>query len=140
MMQGGRRRRLRGRRKREWTSRSRWRMHGPTGKPRTPSAVKSDHATTGLTRLRCLIASVFVNGLRQLFPGLPILSEESDPKPAALDIPKLHGVDLEEDPWLRLEDLLVTVDPLDATKEFTENLVHYVTTMVSQRQWQAGGQ
>lgn len=80
---------------------------------------------------RVVSGSVFVNGLRQLFPGISILSEETEPDPLVLDMSPLEQLQLEEDPWLDLKDLLITVDPLDATKEFTENLVHYVTTMVS---------
>lgn len=77
--------------------------------------------------------SVFVNGLRQLFPGILILSEETEPDPLVLDMSPLEPLEMDEDPWLDLKDLLITVDPLDATKEFTENLVHYVTTMVGAR-------
>jgi inositol monophosphatase 3 len=36
--------------------------------------------------------------------------------------------ELQSDPVFPLSDLLVTIDPLDATKEFTENLLNYVTT------------
>jgi len=74
--------------------------------------------------------SVFVNGLRQLFPGIDILSEETEPEVKEIRISTVNDVELEHDPWLDLKDLLVTVDPLDATKEFTENLLHFVTTMV----------
>ncbi len=74
--------------------------------------------------------AVFVNGLRELFPGIDILSEETDPEEADVGISGLQSVELEQDPWLDLKDVLVTVDPLDATKEFTEDLLHFVTTMV----------
>jgi len=74
--------------------------------------------------------SVFVNGLRELFPGIDILSEETDPEVEEVGISAVNGVELKHDPWLDLKDVLVTVDPLDATKEFTENLLHFVTTMV----------
>lgn len=77
---------------------------------------------------------VFVNGYRNHFPGIHILSEETDPE---LDVtvrseetqlnPQLaSGVDK----LLTLKDLLIIFDPLDATKEFTEDLLEYVTTMV----------
>ncbi|EWM21106.1 myo inositol monophosphatase [Nannochloropsis gaditana] len=74
--------------------------------------------------------SVFVNGLRELFPGISILSEETDPDLEEVGISAINGVELTHDPWLDLKDILITVDPLDATKEFTENLLHFVTTMV----------
>lgn len=74
--------------------------------------------------------AVFVNGLRELFPGIDILSEETDPEEADVGISGLQSVELAQDPWLDLKDVLITVDPLDATKEFTENLLHFVTTMV----------
>lgn len=82
--------------------------------------------------------SIFVNGLRALFPGIDILSEETDPEPLDLGLSSVQSVKLGDgDRWLDLKDVLVTVDPLDATKEFTENLLQYVTTMV--RRWGGGG-
>lgn len=74
--------------------------------------------------------SIFVNGLRALFPGVDILSEETEPEPLEMGLSSVQSVKLAEDPWLDLKDVLITVDPLDATKEFTENLLQYVTTMV----------
>lgn len=74
--------------------------------------------------------SIFVNGLRALFPGIDILSEETEPEPLEMGLSSVQSVKLAEDPWLDLKDVLITVDPLDATKEFTENLLQYVTTMV----------
>lgn len=75
--------------------------------------------------------SVFVNGLRQFFPGIQILSEETDPEVKHVDVSIVPGVQVANDHWLNLNEVLITVDPLDATKEFTENLTQYVTTMVS---------
>jgi hypothetical protein len=38
----------------------------------------------------CPVGSVFVNGFRQLFPGIDILSEETDPEPAAITLSALQ--------------------------------------------------
>ena len=85
---------------------------------------------------------IIVNGLRDLFPGIDILSEETEPlaDPEGYHrITKLNEIKLDEDALINLSDILITVDPLDATKEFTEagtekceydECVRYVTTMV----------
>lgn len=85
---------------------------------------------------------IIVNGLRDLFPGIDILSEETEPlaDPEGYHrITKLNEIKLDEDALIKLSDILITVDPLDATKEFTEagtekceydECVRYVTTMV----------
>jgi Golgi-resident PAP phosphatase len=81
--------------------------------------------------------AVFVNGYRNHFPGLPMLSEETEPerdthvRSRASSVPAKLLRD--RDRVLDLDDVLVLVDPLDATKEFTEDLLQYVTTMVSNR-------
>eukprot|EP00640_Fibrocapsa_japonica_P002122 CAMPEP_0113934154 /NCGR_PEP_ID=MMETSP1339-20121228/1483_1 /TAXON_ID=94617 /ORGANISM="Fibrocapsa japonica" /LENGTH=351 /DNA_ID=CAMNT_0000935831 /DNA_START=22 /DNA_END=1078 /DNA_ORIENTATION=+ /assembly_acc=CAM_ASM_000762 len=77
--------------------------------------------------------SVFINGLRSRFPGISILSEETEPEPAkviSMAQPKDLPIPLPYDADLPLKDLLVIFDPLDATKEFTEDLLQYVTTMM----------
>ncbi|CBN78756.1 conserved unknown protein [Ectocarpus siliculosus] len=77
--------------------------------------------------------SVFVNGYRHFFPGVQMLSEETEPEKADTKLynPALPaGLRLESNPSLDLSEVLVIVDPLDATKEFGEDLLEYVTTMV----------
>ncbi|CAM9354181.1 unnamed protein product [Laminaria digitata] len=77
--------------------------------------------------------NVFVNGYRNHFEGINILSEETEPEKAdtKLDNPTLPaGLMLESDPSLDLSEVLIIVDPLDATKEFGEDLLNFVTTMV----------
>jgi len=77
--------------------------------------------------------------LLKMWPDLHIVSEEKsdevphqdDIKPINLDteeIEKLLSSSLHSD--VRLEDVTVWIDPLDATKEYTENKLEYVTTMV----------
>ncbi|KAG8319240.1 Inositol monophosphatase 3, partial [Homalodisca vitripennis] len=68
-----------------------------------------------------------------------IISEEEllESKCGQLSSPKLTmqpdsepGLDSLVDEELPVRDLAVWIDPLDATQEFTENLLDYVTTMV----------
>lgn len=77
--------------------------------------------------------AVMVNGLRTRFPPINILSEETNPDAERITT-RASGDDiaslLSENPLLDLSRVLVTVDPLDATKEFTEDLLQYVTTMI----------
>lgn len=80
--------------------------------------------------------------LRHVFPkGLRIVSEEDQAvkKCPETDVgkkfdlnPTVLGNDLDKipDEYVSAEDVTVWIDPLDATKEFTEKLTQYVTTMV----------
>ena len=79
------------------------------------------------------------NSLKYTWPHLSIVSEEKDDK-------KLQGIDAslnllpttDVDRLLRnkidtavpMRDIVVWIDPLDATKEYAQNLREYVTTMV----------
>lgn len=77
-----------------------------------------------------------VYGLKKVFPTLKIISEEHDTRKkddVDIVIPQPYGdIDkvIKDDEAVPIEDITVWVDPLDATKEYTENLLHYVTTMV----------
>uniref|UniRef100_A0A1B6L012 inositol-phosphate phosphatase n=1 Tax=Graphocephala atropunctata TaxID=36148 RepID=A0A1B6L012_9HEMI len=78
-------------------------------------------------------------GLKKAFPSLKIISEEEllEGKCGQLSSPELTmqpqpelGLDSLVDEELAVRDLTVWIDPLDATQEFTEKLLEYVTTMV----------
>eukprot|EP00735_Rhodelphis_limneticus_P009283 TRINITY_DN2661_c0_g1::TRINITY_DN2661_c0_g1_i1::g.26105::m.26105 TRINITY_DN2661_c0_g1::TRINITY_DN2661_c0_g1_i1::g.26105 ORF type:complete len:641 (-),score=161.93,sp/Q29JH0/IMPA3_DROPS/34.31/6e-51,sp/Q29JH0/IMPA3_DROPS/37.84/1e-48,Inositol_P/PF00459.20/6.7e-38,Inositol_P/PF00459.20/1.1e-38,Rho_RNA_bind/PF07497.7/20,Rho_RNA_bind/PF07497.7/9 TRINITY_DN2661_c0_g1_i1:813-2735(-) len=83
-----------------------------------------------VTQADRLSNSVFINGFRSVWPSLAIVSEETDPEPEAIQQPVLNSVTLANDMELDLSRVLVFVDPLDATVEYTEDLLEYVTTMV----------
>ena len=76
--------------------------------------------------------------LLNTWPGLHIVSEEKDNKNSRsiAGIQTLQSDAVQEhltdrfDTRVDKRDILVWIDPLDATKEFSENLLHYVTTMV----------
>ena len=78
-----------------------------------------------------------VYGMSKAFPGLTIISEETDVTPVEYsqikDVLKTHP---EVDKIVRVDEkvpmgqIRVWVDPLDATQEYTENLKEYVTVMV----------
>ncbi|XP_053212838.1 inositol monophosphatase 3-like [Panonychus citri] len=72
------------------------------------------------------------------FPGLRIISEEKDsPEGEGFFLPfgelqdVLYADDVHNLPssMVSMEDLVVWIDPLDATQEYSENLTQYVTTM-----------
>lgn len=73
-------------------------------------------------------------GLRREFPGVTIISEEHDvagdsEAPDITQSASLRGVTL-DDVAVPRSRVAVWIDPLDATQEYTENLLDYVTTMV----------
>ncbi|ETO05422.1 hypothetical protein RFI_31974 [Reticulomyxa filosa] len=83
--------------------------------------------------------SVFINGFKSIFGNdMQLVSEETQPKTEAI-IPQLEFVDtfVGGDRILNKQDISIIVDPLDATKEFTEetdvdgsNMLPFVTTLV----------
>jgi len=78
-------------------------------------------------------------GLIKGFPNLNVISEEDDPEPVDMNtveapIKTNSGVDAiisdGDDVLVPIDEVDVWIDPLDATQEYTENLLQYVTTMV----------
>ncbi|XP_076622708.1 putative inositol monophosphatase 3 isoform X2 [Colletes latitarsis] len=76
------------------------------------------------------------HSLVEAFPGITVISEETSKdcdKVAVSDvrdsIDSLVDYDI-KDEIVNTNDITIWIDPLDATKEFTENLLQYVTTMV----------
>lgn len=79
-------------------------------------------------------------GFKKAFPNLNVVSEEHDHGEIDInEVEKPNTRDIDIDSSLQLNkgnemvssgNLLVWIDPLDATQEYTENLVEYVTTMV----------
>ncbi|EDO35259.1 predicted protein [Nematostella vectensis] len=61
-------------------------------------------------------------GFRKAFPSVKVLSSAT-----ILLNNELQNI---EDEYVPVSNVLVWIDPLDATKEYTENLLHFVTTMV----------
>lgn len=90
----------------------------------------NDPITDADRRSHCIMQQ----GLQRIFPKLKIISEEDDVvcpdvHPFDLDPTVLPKDDMPEE-IVPIEDVTVWIDPLDATKEFTEKLFQYVTTMV----------
>ncbi|KYN04289.1 PREDICTED: putative inositol monophosphatase 3 [Cyphomyrmex costatus] len=74
--------------------------------------------------------------LTEAFPGITVISEETSQdcdKIVVEDIKNsfksIDGYDISDD-IVNVNDITIWIDPLDATKEFTENLLQYVSTMV----------
>ena len=79
-----------------------------------------------------------VAGLKQVWPNLNVISEERDkvdlqeaafPDLDRSEVRRFKVSPLETD-FAATRDLTVWVDPLDATQEYTEGLLQYVTVMV----------
>ncbi|KAJ8715879.1 hypothetical protein PYW08_013164 [Mythimna loreyi] len=78
-------------------------------------------------------------GLKNTFPKLTVISEEHSKSDAscvdqpAVDLeqplPGHNIIDYMYDEMVYVKDVTVWIDPLDATKEYTEGLYQYVTTM-----------
>uniref|UniRef100_L7LV63 Putative inositol monophosphatase 3 n=1 Tax=Rhipicephalus pulchellus TaxID=72859 RepID=L7LV63_RHIPC len=78
---------------------------------------------------------VMYGGLSATFPGLSIISEEhaEGDRNAAADLlsrVRTLGGPSGDDVLVPAEAVTIWIDPLDATQEYTENLLDYVTTMV----------
>lgn len=80
-----------------------------------------------------------VHGFEKAFPTIRVVSEEHDKAnvdASYVKLPKTSPVMLNEnldnleDDFVPYNNILIWVDPLDATKEYTEDLLQYVTTMV----------
>ena len=81
-------------------------------------------------------------GFKRAFPKLEVVSEEHDHgevdlKDVKLPDIRVAGMSIDNklqfnkgDELVSTGNLLVWIDPLDATQEYTENLVQYVTTMI----------
>ncbi|XP_011648214.1 putative inositol monophosphatase 3 [Pogonomyrmex barbatus] len=78
--------------------------------------------------------------LTEAFPGVTVISEETSQdcdKIVVKDIKNsINNIDYdiskghESNDIVNVNDVTIWIDPLDATKEFTENLLQYVSTMV----------
>lgn len=92
----------------------------------------NDPVTAADYRSHC----VMYGSLTKAFPGITVISEETSQdcdKIVIEDIKNslksINDYDL-NDEIVDIKDVTIWIDPLDATKEFTENLLHYVSTMV----------
>ncbi|XP_014243340.1 putative inositol monophosphatase 3 [Cimex lectularius] len=79
---------------------------------------------------------VMYYGIREIFPNIKVISEEEEEKrncvnllPLDIDTSSTKLPDL-PDEKVDSSKLTVWIDPLDATKEYTEKLFNFVTTMV----------
>jgi len=80
---------------------------------------------------------VMYYSLTHSFPHVKIISEENIKEADCKNLSYLgdksdgiHDLSPLDDQFVPAADITVWIDPLDATKEFTEDLQHYVTTMV----------
>merc|ERR550532_1497432 len=75
-------------------------------------------------------------GILKAFPVLTVISEEHDKKAvdmSTVDNPLKKNAEVDalgDTDEIPLGDIAVWIDPLDATQEYTEDLLQYVTTMV----------
>ncbi|KAK0167973.1 hypothetical protein PV327_001819 [Microctonus hyperodae] len=92
-----------------------------------------DPVTTADYRSHCAMYNYLLNN----FPSSLIISEEkskgcddTNKQDLKIDATILQHIQNIDDIEVNVEDITIWIDPLDATKEFTENLLNYVTTMV----------
>ena len=101
------------------------------------SVNSNDYVTEGDTKSHQAI----VSGLKSLWPSLKFVSEEHDAVQIPPDMPIPSKMDSEvsnvanDDPIVPIKDVLIWIDPLDATQEYTEGgdnpeLLQYVTVMM----------
>lgn len=76
------------------------------------------------------------HSLLEAFPSITVISEETSKNCDKVTVTNikdgtdnLNSYDI-KDEIINADDITVWIDPLDATQEFTENLLQYVTTMV----------
>ncbi|CAE1304331.1 IMPAD1 [Acanthosepion pharaonis] len=76
-------------------------------------------------------------GMAKAFPEIKVISEEHETKPVDLhNVPDANkheevvNTKIKTDQLIPVSQIVVWIDPLDATKEYTEDLRQYVTTMV----------
>jgi Golgi-resident PAP phosphatase len=106
---------------------------GEKSKGKTKEGV-NDPVTEADKNSHCVIAL----GLSRIFPSLNMISEENvdsnscpkHDKHFDLDPTVLGSNDFPADINVASSDVAVWIDPLDATKEFTEKLFHYVSVMI----------
>ncbi|XP_049863178.1 putative inositol monophosphatase 3 [Schistocerca gregaria] len=76
---------------------------------------------------------VMYYGLKEEYPTIKVISEEKNKDCAgipSLDNSKILETVPSSDEYVPATDISVWIDPLDATLEYTENLLQYVTTMI----------
>lgn len=94
----------------------------------------NDFLTAADVNSHCSIA----HSLWNIFPKLQLISEEDVTEKTCLNVgdsfdldPSVLGnVELPQDINVSSDDITLWIDPLDATKEFTENLFQYVSVMI----------
>lgn len=112
-------------------------VHGQPGLDVKSKGKTKEGANILLTNADRRSHCVMYYGLTQAFPKVKVISEEEkvagDCNPVQLVELDPRGLDGQADPgdeFVPAEDVTVWIDPLDATQEFTENLISYVTTLV----------
>ncbi|PAA76378.1 hypothetical protein BOX15_Mlig004071g8, partial [Macrostomum lignano] len=109
--------------------------HRAAAKINKSSAQISDSAPP-VTKADLASNAELVFGFHKSFPWLHVVSEESQSAPVdyrALALASHRNPDLEplrHDFFVNSNDVLVWVDPLDGTQEFTEHLLQYVSVQV----------
>lgn len=105
---------------------------GETSKGKTKEGA-NDPKTNGDTRSHIQM----YYGIKKVFPNLNVISEEHGEKKeegASIPAPAIFNEDVNSmvdgEHEVEMDDVAVWIDPLDATQEYTEKLLEYVTTMV----------